>query len=154
MSSAILIYGATGYTGKLIVEAAAGRGVRPILAGRNLEKVKAVAGPLGLSARAFDLRDPGRIDAALEGVSAVLCAAGPFSATSRPMVAACLRNRVPYLDITGEIDVFEAVAARDAGDFPTAGQPIFGGVGTDHPQLGPALVCLATPRDVHFGRLA
>ncbi len=130
MSSAILIYGATGYTGKLIVEAAAGRGVRPILAGRNLEKVKAVAGPLGLSARAFDLRDPGRIDAALEGVSAVLCAAGPFSATSRPMVAACLRNRVPYLDITGEIDVFEAVAARDA-EAKASGVALLPGVGFD-----------------------
>ena len=44
----------------------------------------------------------------------MLCVAGPFSATSKPMANACLRNRVHYLDITGEIDVFEALAARDA----------------------------------------
>ena len=81
--STILIYGVTGYTGKLIAKAAADQGARPILAGRNLAKVNAVARPLGLSARAFDLGDPVRIDAAINGVSVVLNVAGPFSATSR-----------------------------------------------------------------------
>ena len=87
---------------RLIAKAASDRGARPILAGRNLDKVKRVAEPLGLSARAFDLGDPARIDAAIKDVSVVLCAAGPFSATSRPVADACLRNRVQYLDITGE----------------------------------------------------
>ena len=114
LDGTILIYGATGYTGKLIAKAAGRRGARPILAGRNLGKVKAVADPLGLTARAFDLSEPARIDAAVKDVSALLCAAGPFSATSRPMADACLRNRVHYLDVTGEMDVFEALAARDA----------------------------------------
>jgi Saccharopine dehydrogenase NADP binding domain len=90
------------------------RGARPILAGRNRDKVKSVAEPLGLSARAFGLGDPARVDAAIKEAAVVLCATGPFSATSRPMADACLRNRVHYLDITGEIDVFEALAARDA----------------------------------------
>ena len=81
---------------------AADQGARPILAGRNLAKVKVVAKPLGLTARAFDLA-PARIDAAIKDVSVVLCVAGPFSATSRPVADACLRNRVHYLDITGEI---------------------------------------------------
>ena len=92
------IYGATGYTGRLIAKAASDRRARPILAGRNLDKVKRVAEPLGLSARAFDLRDPAGIDAAIKDVSVVLCAAGPFSATSRPVADACLRNRVHYLE--------------------------------------------------------
>ena len=114
MTGTILIYGATGYTGKLIAKAASDAGARPILAGRNLEKVKRVAEPLGLAARAFDLADPAGIDAGIKDVAVVLCVAGPFSATSRPMADACLRNRVHYLDITGEIEVFEALAARDA----------------------------------------
>jgi short subunit dehydrogenase-like uncharacterized protein len=130
MKDAILIYGATGYTGKLIADAAVRRGARPILAGRNLEKVKTVARSHGLDARAFDLRDPGRIDAAIGDVAAVLCAAGPFSATSRPVVDACLRNRVHYLDITGEIDVFEALAARDA-EAKARGVTLLPGVGFD-----------------------
>ena len=102
MNGAILIYGATGYTGKLIAKTAVDQGARPILAGRNLAKVNAVARPLGLKARAFDLGDSARIDAAIKGVAVALDVAGPFSATSRPMADACLRNRVHYLDITGE----------------------------------------------------
>ena len=79
MNGTILIYGATGYTGKLVAKAAADQGARPILAGRNLAKVNTVARPLGLKARAFDLGDPTRLDAAIKDVSVVLCVAGPFS---------------------------------------------------------------------------
>src|SRR5271165_1917702 len=75
-SQNILIYGATGYTGKLIAKAAVVRGSRPILAGRNLDKVKAVAEPLGLTARALDLGDPAHIDAAIKDISVLLCVAG------------------------------------------------------------------------------
>ena len=60
----------------------------------------------------------------------MLCAAGPFSATSRPIPNACLRNRVHYLDITGEIDVFEALAARDA-EAKARGIMLLPGVGFD-----------------------
>jgi len=130
LNGAILIYGATGYTGKLIAKVAADQGARPILAGRNRHRVKAVAEPLGLAALAFDLRDPARIDAALKGASVVLNVAGPFSATSRPMADACLRNRVHYLDITGEIDVFEGLAARDA-EARARGVTLLPGVGFD-----------------------
>ncbi len=130
MNGTILIYGATGYTGKLIAKAATGAGARPILAGRNLAKVKRVAEPLGLAARAFDLADPAGIDAGLKDVAVVLCVAGPFSATSRPMADACLRNRVHYLDITGEIEVFEALAARDS-EAKARGVMLLPGVGFD-----------------------
>ena len=130
LNGTILIYGATGYTGRLIAKAASDRGARPILAGRILDKVKRVAEPLGLSARAFELGDAARIDAAIKDVSVVLCAAGPFSATSRPMADACLRNRVHYLDITGEIAVFEALAARDA-EAKARGVMLLPGVGFD-----------------------
>jgi short subunit dehydrogenase-like uncharacterized protein len=130
LSGTVLIYGATGYTGKLIAKVAAGLGARPILAGRDLEKVQAIAKPLGLAFRAFDLGDPGRIDAGIKDVSVVLCVAGPFSATSKPMADACLRNRVHYLDITGEIDVFEALAARDA-EARARGVVLLPGVGFD-----------------------
>ncbi len=130
MAGTILIYGATGYTGKLIARAAVDRGALPVLAGRNLAKVNAVTRPLGLKARAFVLGDRAGIDAALKGVSVVLCAAGPYSATSHPMADACLRNHVHYLDITGEIDVFESLAARDA-EAKARGVMLLPGVGFD-----------------------
>lgn len=60
----------------------------------------------------------------------VLNLAGPFSATSRPVADACLRNRVHYLDITGEIEVFESLAARDA-EARARGVMLLPGVGFD-----------------------
>ena|SRR5208337_4610929 len=70
------------------------------------------------------------MDAVIKDVSVALCVAGPLSATSRPVADACLRNRTHYLDITGEIDVFEALAARDA-EAKVRGVLLLPGVGFD-----------------------
>ena len=102
----VLIYGANGYTGKLIASAAARRGLKPILAGRNRDALDRLALPLKLTRRVFELNDPDEIDRNLDGIRIVLNCAGPFSRTCGPLLEACLRNRVHYLDITGEIDVF------------------------------------------------
>ena len=109
-----LLYGATGYTGELLAREAVRRGLRPLLAGRNATTVAALAQELGVPWRAFALDDAPQLDAVLREVSFVLHCAGPFAHTSAPMVAACLRTGRHYLDITGEIDVFEAVARQDA----------------------------------------
>ncbi|MGB1088092.1 MAG: saccharopine dehydrogenase NADP-binding domain-containing protein, partial [Alphaproteobacteria bacterium] len=110
MSDRFMIYGATGYTGKLTSRMAKEKGLNPILAGRNADKVKAVAEPLGLEWRAIDLADKAALQAGLQDVNAVLHIAGPFSATSAPMADACIATGTHYLDITGEISVFEALA--------------------------------------------
>jgi short subunit dehydrogenase-like uncharacterized protein len=107
MRGPILVYGASGYSGALAAQHAKERGIEILLAGRNEEKIRAVAEPLGVPFRAFGLDDPSEIDRGLEGTSVVLHCAGPFSRTARPMAEGCLRGRVHYLDITGEIDVFE-----------------------------------------------
>jgi len=125
-----MIYGATGYTGKLTARTAKAKGLAPILAGRSEAKVKAVAEPLGLPYRAFDLSEREKLDAALAEVDCVLHIAGPFSATSKPMADACLRTGTHYLDITGEIDVFEALAAR-SGEAKAKGVMLLPGVGFD-----------------------
>lgn len=97
-----MIYGANGYTGELIAREAAARGLKPILAGRSADKLAPLAAELGLQARVFDLSN---VD--LSGVDLVVHCAGPFSATAKPMLEACLLSGVHYLDITGEIGVFE-----------------------------------------------
>ncbi|GAB3441979.1 saccharopine dehydrogenase family protein [Actinophytocola sediminis] len=112
--TAWLLYGANGYTGELIAREAANRGLRPILAGRNASRIAALAAELGLEHRAFDLADPEEIASGLTDVDIVLHCAGPFSATSAPMVEACLRTGTHYLDISGEIEVFEHAATRHA----------------------------------------
>lgn len=108
-----MIYGANGYTGRLIAEEAIGRGLEPTLAGRREEAIRPLAERLDLPARVFGLDDPDAVDRGLEGVEAVLLAAGPFSATNRPVVDACLRRGAHYLDITGEIGVLETIYRRD-----------------------------------------
>jgi short subunit dehydrogenase-like uncharacterized protein len=120
MPDPILIYGANGYTGELVAERAVACGLRPVLAGRNGAAVAALARRLNLEHRVADLADTAALDAALAGCRVVINCAGPFIHTAPPMVAACLRNHVHYLDITGEITVFELIhahnaAARDAG---------------------------------------
>lgn len=128
--SDLLIYGANGYTGELITRYAVMRGMRPVIAGRNAEAIKALAEKHGLEYRVFSLDENDKLDAALDEVAMVLHCAGPFSLTSRQMGEACLRTKTHYTDITGEISVFEACAAADhkAKD---AGIMVMPGVGFD-----------------------
>lgn len=125
-----MIYGANGYTGELIAREAVARGMSPILAGRSRAKVERLANELKLECRVFDLDDPQRIAAQLQGIKVVLLTAGPFSATSQPMVRACIQAGAHYLDITGEIDVFEQVSRRHR-DACKAGVVLCPGVGFD-----------------------
>ncbi|MCB0615181.1 MAG: saccharopine dehydrogenase NADP-binding domain-containing protein, partial [Phaeodactylibacter sp.] len=111
MAKSFLLYGAYGYTGQLIAELAKEKGLNPILAGRSAEKTQRLAENLGMGYRVFGLDRPEDIDDGLEGVAFVLHAAGPFNHTARPMMEACLRQGIHYLDITGEIAVFELAAA-------------------------------------------
>ncbi|MBI3839752.1 MAG: saccharopine dehydrogenase NADP-binding domain-containing protein [Planctomycetia bacterium] len=107
-----MIYGVTGYTGRLIARHAVDRGLKPVLAGRNREAVAALAGELDCPAVSFSVQQPAQIAEQLQGFSAVLNCAGPFSQTAQPMMDACLATETDYLDITGEIDVIQWAAAR------------------------------------------
>lgn len=108
-----MIYGANGYTGRLIAAEAKRRGLAPVLAGRG-EAVVELAHGFGLPHRRFDLGDAAAVRAGLEGIGLVLHCAGPFSATCAPMLDGCLTAGAHYLDITGEIDVFAHCHAQDA----------------------------------------
>lgn len=125
-----LLYGAYGYTGQLIAREAVRRGQRPVLAGRDEDRLHALADELDLPARAFALDDVAALDEALETSSVVLHAAGPFAQTARPMMEGCLRTGTHYLDITGEIEVFELLARQD-GRAREAGVTVLPGVGFD-----------------------
>lgn len=129
-SSPLLIYGAYGYTGRLIVAEALSKGLRPVISGRDPAAVARLAAESSLESRPAALDDRAALDAALEGVRVVIHCAGPFSHTARAMVDACLRNGVHYLDITGEIAVFEALASRSA-EAERAGIMLLPGAGFD-----------------------
>ncbi len=125
-----LLYGAYGYTGRLVARMALERGQRPLLAGRNADKLAALAKELGLDYVACALDDPAALDAALADVPVVLHCAGPFVRTAGPMAEACLRTGPHYLDVTGEIAVYEQLAALDA-KAKAVGVMLLPGVGFD-----------------------
>jgi short subunit dehydrogenase-like uncharacterized protein len=130
MKPGLVVYGANGYTGRLVAQAAAQQGLAPVLAGRSRDAVAALARELGCGSRAFDLSDPAGIARGLEGCGVVIHCAGPFSATAAPMMQACLAARVHYTDITGEIEVFEQAFMLDA-DARAAGIVVCPGTGFD-----------------------
>ncbi|KVH54884.1 saccharopine dehydrogenase [Burkholderia sp. MSMB1072] len=111
MSKTLMIYGAYGYTGELVVREAVRQGMRPIIAGRDAKKLEPLADAFGLETRAFEVA---KAKANLENVAVVLNCAGPFSTTAVAFVEACIASHVHYVDITGEIPVFQFCHAQDA----------------------------------------
>lgn len=107
MQNQFLLYGANGYTGKLIAKLAATYNLKPILAGRTEASIKPLAGELQLSCRIFDLDETEKLIAALSEVDLVLHAAGPYVYTAKQMIEACLKTGTHYIDINGDISVFE-----------------------------------------------
>ncbi len=114
MSSDFLLYGSNGFVGSFIARQAVQRGLRPLLSGRNGAALKAQASELDLQFRVFSLDDPAALESALKETPLVLNCAGPYKYTYEPMLEGCLRAGAHYLDITGEIPVYAALAARAA----------------------------------------
>jgi len=106
-----MIYGANGYTGELIARQAVKQGMTPVLAGRRADAIARLGEELGCETRVFNLSFD-KATRQLEDIDLVLHCAGPFADTSRPMVEACLATKTHYLDITGEIEVFEYIHSK------------------------------------------
>jgi len=109
----VLLYGANGYTGKLMLEEAVQQGLRPVLGGRNEAAIAALAHQYSLEYRVFGMDDAEHVAQHLDDIAVVCHAAGPFEFTAWPMIKACLKRGIHYLDITGEITVFEGAARYD-----------------------------------------
>jgi len=119
-SNTFLLYGANGYTGELTARYAKQYNLQPILAGRRKEMIEPLANKLNLPFRIFDIDDSVALQTALKEVKAVVHAAGPFHFTAKQMIEGCLQTGTHYLDINGDITVFEMIhryddAARKAG---------------------------------------
>lgn len=130
MNTSFVLYGATGYTGRLLLKEALLQGLRPLIAGRNESKLIQLSKEFQVEYKTASLNDPASLDVLLAGHTLVLHAAGPFEITANPMWEACVRNGVHYLDITGEITVFEQAKARDQ-QARQAGIMLMPGVGFD-----------------------
>jgi short subunit dehydrogenase-like uncharacterized protein len=111
--NSFLLYGANGYTGELITRYAAEYNLQPILAGRREEVIKALAAKFNYPYIVFDLDDTTALTAALKRVKVVINAAGPFQFTARQTIESCMNTGTHYLDINGDIAVFEFIKDYD-----------------------------------------
>ena len=128
--SSILLYGANGYTGQLIAKHAAAYNLHPILTGRKESAIAPLAKSLTLPYKIIDLNNPSELEAALRGVTVVIHAAGPYQFTAKQMVEACLKTGTHYLDINGDVAVFEMLKKYDE-QARRAGIMVMPGVGFD-----------------------
>ncbi|MDW4903923.1 saccharopine dehydrogenase NADP-binding domain-containing protein [Streptomyces sp. ADMS] len=132
---AVAVYGAYGHTGRFVVAELLDRGFVPVLSGRDPEQLRKLAASRpGLDARPASVDDPGSLDRALAGATAVINCAGPFAATAAPVIEAALRAGIPYVDVAAEIeanlDTFTHFAerARAANAVVIPAMAFFGGL--------------------------
>ncbi|RYY10574.1 MAG: hypothetical protein EOO04_36675, partial [Chitinophagaceae bacterium] len=114
MANQFLLYGANGYTGQLIARHANEYHLQPVLAGRNKEALQKLSSELHFPYLVFDLGNQAALDDALTNFEVVVHAAGPFDQTAHPMADACIRTGTHYLDINGDINVFESLKLLDS----------------------------------------
>ena len=114
MKNSILIYGAYGYSGKLIVEEAIRKNLRPILSGRDEAKLTQLGKEMNLPTVALSLEDKDKLVDYLKQIDVVIHCAGPFKYTAETMATACIASQTHYLDITGEMAVFEKLYSLDS----------------------------------------
>jgi short subunit dehydrogenase-like uncharacterized protein len=123
VAARIVLFGATGYTGRLTAEAMVERGMKPVLAARSRDKLDALAAELGgdLETQTADVGDPPSVAALVEHGDVLVTTVGPFARWGQPAAAAATTKRAHYIDSTGEPafvrEVFERYgpAAEGAG---------------------------------------
>lgn len=131
----LMIYGATGYTGRMAAEHAKAAGTPLALAGRNEATLSKLSADLGAEYRVFDLNGEDAIDHGLAGISVLLNCAGPFVYTANPLMKAAIRNGVHYLDTAAELDSYRLAETLDE-EARTAGVMLMPGGGGSVVMLG------------------
>ncbi|MDX1736210.1 MAG: saccharopine dehydrogenase NADP-binding domain-containing protein [Halioglobus sp.] len=126
----VLIYGAYGFTGTGISRLAAEYGIRPVLAGRNPQKLRALAEEVGYPHISLTLDDHARLVAVLQRFELVMHIAGPYTFTAEPMLNAAVEAGTHYVDLTGENHVIQAQLDRHE-EFARAGIMVMPAVGFD-----------------------
>jgi hypothetical protein len=132
----VAVFGAYGHTAVFVLAELRRRGLTPVLAGRDHERLHALGQRFPESpVRMASLDDTASLDRALAGTAAVVNCAGPFADTSPALLDAALRARVPYLDVGAEqavaLETFQRrqAQAREAGVVVVPSVAFYGGLG-------------------------
>jgi short subunit dehydrogenase-like uncharacterized protein len=130
----LLIYGATGYTGRMVAEHAKAAGTPIVLGGRTKKPLADLAAKLGVEYRVFAL-DEAAIDPSLIDIGVIVNAAGPFMRTAKVLIEAAIRNGVHYIDTAAELDSYRLAETIDA-EAKAAGVMLLPGGGGSVAMLG------------------
>jgi short subunit dehydrogenase-like uncharacterized protein len=129
----VAVYGATGYTGKLVAGELQRREADFVIAGRNREKLEALSGKLGgVPTAAAPVDDPAALRSLLEPCAAVIACAGPFTQHGEPVLAAAVDAGTHYLDTTGEQPFIKMVFDRYGARAAQNGAALISGMGFDY----------------------
>ncbi|WP_313344326.1 saccharopine dehydrogenase NADP-binding domain-containing protein [Stenotrophomonas sp.] len=109
----LMIYGASGYTGRMAAAHAKEAGLKLVLAGRDEAPLQALATRLGVAYRVFALDNAGDVAYGLQDITVLLNCAGPFAHTAGALMEACLGGGVHYLDIAAELDSYQLAERHD-----------------------------------------
>lgn len=150
----LMIYGATGYTGRMAATQARDAGLQLVIAGRDETALRALAAELDVDYRVFALDEAAVVQLALADIDVLLNFAGPFAHTAQPLVAACLQTGTHYLDVAAELNSYQLAALHDR-EAIAAGVMLLPGSGGSVAMLGslaaraleqaahPASLCIA-----------
>jgi short subunit dehydrogenase-like uncharacterized protein len=135
-SGPIAVYGATGYTGKLVAAELAEAKADFVISGRNEAKLEALAGELGgkrskIKALVAPLDDPIALRTLLDDCAAVINCAGPFTLYGEPVLEAAVDTETHYLDTTGEQDFIRLALSQYGPEAEKAGVAVIPAMGFD-----------------------
>jgi short subunit dehydrogenase-like uncharacterized protein len=130
----IAVYGATGYTGKLVAAELAAAGADFVISGRNPEKLEALARELDadVPVRPAKVDDPVALTELLSDCAAVIACAGPFTRYGEPVLRAAVETSTHYLDTTGEQGYMQMAFERYGPGAARAGVAVIPAMGFDY----------------------
>ncbi|KAI8635105.1 hypothetical protein F5Y19DRAFT_486037 [Xylariaceae sp. FL1651] len=111
----LIIYGATGYSGRLVSEEAKRKGLDFLIAGRTETHLRDLGASLSVEYRVFDLANLEKVETALQGARVLVNCAGPYVHTGGPLINVCIKKRIHYLDISAEVEHYKLIEERDQG---------------------------------------
>ena len=141
MSGRVILFGATGYTGRLTAEAMTRAGMAPVLAGRDEGSLVDLVGELaGLGPidaaptwQQADVSDPASVRALVSSPDDVLVTTvGPFTRLGRPALDAAIDAGCAYVDSTGESSFIANVFGEDGQRARSAGARLLTAFGYDY----------------------
>jgi short subunit dehydrogenase-like uncharacterized protein len=130
----IVLFGATGYTGRLVAEDLIGRGARPVLAGRNAARLEELRAELGveLEVRTAQVEERGSVAEIIDDGDVLVTTVGPFVRFGPPAAVAAVAKRATYLDSTGEGAFIRDLQTRLESTAAAAGCALIPAFGYDY----------------------